>query len=205
MHRIKHVPIEKPCQSGRIKNSGLPNDGASAICFHLQLQPCAAGISFQRPAEFVIRHKGFHSPEIQNVAGGKCMRIATAPGKSHAPYNEIQEAPKPPENIGKVPAIHTFDALNRSKSCRWRNRYLHCPKVDEPSTKLRATPRPRLSRRGKSVAPTSQGEFLVFMVKSSLHRFSQTFGLMSKAVKAEVSCTRVGLRILSMSFRPMRA
>jgi hypothetical protein len=37
----------------------------------------------------VIRHKGFHSPEIQSVACGKCVRIATAPAQSHAPYNEI--------------------------------------------------------------------------------------------------------------------
>ena len=34
---IKHVPIEKPRQSGRIKNSGLTNDGASAVCIHLEL------------------------------------------------------------------------------------------------------------------------------------------------------------------------
>jgi hypothetical protein len=37
MHRVKHVPIEKPRQSGGIKNSGLPKDGALAICFHLEL------------------------------------------------------------------------------------------------------------------------------------------------------------------------
>ena len=90
MHRVKHVPIEKPRQSSRIKNSGLPNDGAAAIWFHLELQPRAARhFHFSDQTEFVIRHKGFHSPEIQSVACGKCVRIATAPAQSHAPYNEI--------------------------------------------------------------------------------------------------------------------
>ena len=85
VHRIKHVPIEKPRQSGRIKNSGLTNDGASAVCFHLELQPRAAWhFHFSDQTEFVIRYKGFHSPEIQSVACGKSVRIATAPTQSHA-------------------------------------------------------------------------------------------------------------------------
>ena len=178
MHGIKHVPIEKPRQSGRIKNSGLPNDGASAICFHLELQPRAARyFHFSDQTEFAIRHKGFHSPEIQSIACGKSVRIATAPAQSHAANEEIHRASKPPKNIGKVPAIQTSDALNRSKSCRWRNRYLHRSRIDEPGAKLYPAPCLRLPRRGKSVAPTRLGKFLVLVVKSSLDRLPQSFRL----------------------------
>jgi len=80
MHRVKHVPIEKPRQSGRIENSGLPNDGASAIRFYFELQPSAARhFHFSYQTEFVIRHKGLYSPEIQSIAHGKRVRITTAP------------------------------------------------------------------------------------------------------------------------------
>ena len=44
---------------------------------------------FSDQTKLVIWHKGFHSPEIQRVACGKCVRIATAPARSYAPYDEI--------------------------------------------------------------------------------------------------------------------
>src|ERR1035438_6070578 len=104
MRRIKRVPIEKPCQSGRIKNCSLPNEGASAIRLHLESQPSAARhFHFSDKTQFAIRHKDFHSPEIQSIACGKRVRIATAPTQSHAAYKEIQEASDPPKNVGEVP------------------------------------------------------------------------------------------------------
>ena len=90
MHRVKHVPIEKARQSSRIKNSGLPNDGACAIWFHLKLQPRAARyFHFSDQTEFATRHKGFYSPEIQSIAHGKFLGIATAAAQSYAANHEI--------------------------------------------------------------------------------------------------------------------
>ena len=39
MDRVKRVPIEKPAKSGRIENCRLPNHGAMAVWFNLELKP----------------------------------------------------------------------------------------------------------------------------------------------------------------------
>jgi hypothetical protein len=99
------------CVSGRSYRHGrVGNQSAKAECGHVAgsvverhsrhpkirrfnhgytsldaLQPGAARhFHFSDQTEFVIRHKGLHSPEIQSIAHGKRVRITTAPAQSYA-------------------------------------------------------------------------------------------------------------------------
>lgn len=64
MYGTKRVPIEESRQSGRIKNSGLPKDGVSAVWFNLELKPrTTQDFHFCDQSQATIRLTGYHSPE----------------------------------------------------------------------------------------------------------------------------------------------
>ena len=80
MYGIERIPIEKPRQSGGIKNGGLPDTRASAVGFDLELKPRTAGdLHLSDETESTIRFKGLHSPEIQGIAHSQRVSISTAP------------------------------------------------------------------------------------------------------------------------------
>jgi hypothetical protein len=94
---IECVPVEQACYSGRIKNSGLPNNGTSAVWLNLELKPGTTGdLHLSDQTQATIRLTGQNAPEIQSIARGECVWVSTAPAQSHAANKEIQKTSQPP-------------------------------------------------------------------------------------------------------------
>src|SRR5271155_643897 len=106
---VGEADIAERVKDGRLTNHGLPPRG---IDFELQPQP-SGDLHLRRQAQQMARLQALDAPEVDRVADSQVKRIPAPAAPPDAAAQRVEQAPQPPEPVGRIPTGIPADALDR--------------------------------------------------------------------------------------------